>query len=173
MRTAEGSLWKLKKCLYKLNDGARNFFRSVKQNLLDPAILYFKKDNDIQGIICCHVDDFLHAGTKDFEQSVIDTLRSRFTPGKIEQNRFRYIGFDINIRVVFCRWQYTTCLTTDDQPAAQLRKLREEALDCEISTVREEEGAIVMHREKAILADGTVYQLEHIYDNTASRTAED
>ena len=65
------------------------------------------------------------------------------------------------------------CLTTDDQPAAQLRKLREEALDCEISTVREEEGAIVMRREKAILADGTVYQLEHIYDNTASRTAED
>ena len=65
------------------------------------------------------------------------------------------------------------CLTTDDQPAAQLRKLREEALDCEVSTVHEEEGGIVMRREKAILADGTVYQLEHIYDNTASRTAED
>ena len=101
-----GSLWKLKKCLYGLNDGARNFFLSVKQNLLnfkcvhsklDPAIFYFKKDNDIQGIICCHVDDFLHAGTNDFEQSVMDKLRSRFTPGKIEQNRFRYIGFDIKM----------------------------------------------------------------------------
>ena len=33
-----------------------------KQCTLDPPIFYLHKDDELKGIICCHVDDFLHSG---------------------------------------------------------------------------------------------------------------
>ncbi len=95
----------MRKCLYGLNDGARNFFLSVKdcllnihcvQSKLDPAIFYYFRDG-FQGIICCHVDDFLHAGTEEFELKVMNMLTKRFTSGKVEVRKFRYIGFEIEM----------------------------------------------------------------------------
>ena len=69
-------MWKLKHRFYGLKDGARQFFISVKEELLklgfkqctlDPAIFYVRKDEKLRGIICCHVDDFLHSGDMYFE----------------------------------------------------------------------------------------------------------
>ncbi|CAC5360729.1 unnamed protein product [Mytilus coruscus] len=48
----------------------------------------------VQGIFCCHVDDFLHAGNEEFEK-LMEKLRKRFIAGKIEEEDFRYIGFMI------------------------------------------------------------------------------
>ena len=75
-QTPQGLIWKLKHGLYGLKDGARQFYESVREELmklgftqcrLDPALFYVHKDNRLRGIICCHVDDFLHAGDELFE----------------------------------------------------------------------------------------------------------
>lgn len=103
-KTQNGFIWKLERCLYGLNDGARQFYLSVKDELihlgctqssLDPALFYMKKDNHLIGMVCCHVDDFLHAGEKCFDKHVMFELRKRFLAGKIEANHFKYVGFNI------------------------------------------------------------------------------
>ena len=69
--TEKGTIWKLKHGLYGLKDGARQFYLSVKDELLrlgckiselDPAMFWLHNSGKLSGIICCHVDDVLHAG---------------------------------------------------------------------------------------------------------------
>ena len=100
---AQGIVWKLKHGLYGLKDGARQFYLSVKEELfklgckmceIDPAMFFVHKDGKLSGMICCHVDDFLHAGNEYFEEIMI-SLRKRFVAGKIEERNFDYIGFRI------------------------------------------------------------------------------
>ena len=101
--TPNNMIWKLKHGLYGLKDGARQFFVSVKEELLklgfkqcllDPAIFFLHKDGKLDGIICCHVDDFLHSGGRYFE-TLIRKLRKRFYAGKVEEKCFKYIGFKV------------------------------------------------------------------------------
>ena len=101
--TDEGVVWKLKHGLYGLKDGARQFYISVKEELLklgckisemDPAMFYLHKGDKLSGTVCCHVDDFLHAGEKHFDNIMI-SLRKRFVAGKVEERNFNYIGFRI------------------------------------------------------------------------------
>ena len=102
--TGNGILWKLKHCLYGLKDGARQFYLSVREELLklgceqcslDPAVFLLHTDKKLNGIICCHVDDFFHAGDAKFKE-IMQKLQSRFVAGKIEQKNFKYIGFQIS-----------------------------------------------------------------------------
>ena len=99
-----GFLWKLKCCLYGLNDAARQFYKSVEQFLIekgcqqssmDPALFFLMKDGTLQGIIASHVDDFLHCGTQYFENNVMTKLRQHFEAGKVEGGHFKYVGFDV------------------------------------------------------------------------------
>ena len=101
--TAKGIIWKLKHGLYGLKDGARQFYLSVKEELLrlgckmcdiDPAMFFLNNGGMLSGIICCHVDDFLHAGDEHLEKIMVN-LRKRFVAGKIEERSFDYIGFRI------------------------------------------------------------------------------
>ena len=101
--TAKGIIWKLKHGLYGLKDGARQFYLSVKEELLrlgckmcdiDPAMFFLNNGGKLSGIICCHVDDFLHAGDEHLERIMVN-LRKRFVAGKIEEQSFDYIGFRI------------------------------------------------------------------------------
>ena len=84
--TDEGVVWKLK---HGLKDGARQFYVSVKEELLklgceisetDPAMFYLHKGDKLSGIVCCHVDDFRHAGEEHFDNIMI-SLRKRFVAG--------------------------------------------------------------------------------------------
>ena len=102
-KTPKGFIWKLKHGLYGLKDGARQFYDSVREELLklgfiqcklDPALFYLLTENGLSGIICCHVDDFLHARDQYFEIHM-NKLRTRFYAGKIEENMFKYIGFTL------------------------------------------------------------------------------
>lgn len=99
-----GVIWKLKKCLYGLNDAARRFYQSVVSELqrlgcsrsaYDPALFYYKVNSQICGILVSHVDDFLHAGNSAFEEEVMNKLRNRFIAGKLMESDFCYIGFKI------------------------------------------------------------------------------
>ena len=102
--TPNGMVWKLKHGLYGLKDGARQFYLSVKEELLrlkcsictiDPALFFLHRGKRLCGIICCHVDDFLHAGDEDIEV-IMNNLRSRFLAGKIDEGHFDYIGFRLD-----------------------------------------------------------------------------
>ena len=101
-------VWKLKKCLYSLNDAARQFYVSLaaelvklgcKQSELDPT-MYHKKDVNGQliGMIVTYVDDFLHCGNGQFDQEVMVPLRKRFISGRVEQSNFKYVGLQIRQR---------------------------------------------------------------------------
>ena len=104
--TPVGYIWKLKRCLYGLNDAARQFYYSVCETLvalgciqssLDPSLFYSKgEDGELQGILVSHIDDFLHTGTSEFESNVIKKLGERFLAGKVAGEQFIYIGFQIH-----------------------------------------------------------------------------
>ena len=102
-KTPQHLIWKLKHGLYGLKDGARQFYESVKEELmklgftqckLDPAAFYVQKDSRLRGMICCHVDDFLHGGDEYFEL-LMKKIRERFCAGKVEEKLFKYIGFKV------------------------------------------------------------------------------
>ena len=71
-----GHVWKLNRCLYGLNDAARQFYLSVNQALrnqdciqseLDPSLFYYKNQNGmLDGMLVSHIDDFLHGGSLKF-----------------------------------------------------------------------------------------------------------
>lgn len=103
-RLPQSKIWRLKRCLYGLNDAARQFYNSVSEELVkldclhstvDSALFLYKINGKLSGMVAMHIDDFLHAGCSQFDENVMNRLRTRFVPGKIEEEAFRYIGFDI------------------------------------------------------------------------------
>ena len=100
----EGIVWKLKKSAYGLYDASRQWFLAVKKELLaigmkplsgDEAVFHLIKDNKLIGLCALHVDDFLTAGTKQFEALLDKRLQGRFTFGKIELHKFKFTGLNI------------------------------------------------------------------------------
>lgn len=102
---SEGSVvWKLNKCVYGLVDASRNWFLSVKKQLvqlkcvqskLDPALFYWHHHDKLEGLFLIHVDDFIWAGSEVFESNVISPLRIKFQCGKELDISFKYIGLNI------------------------------------------------------------------------------
>ena len=103
--TGKDVVWKLKKCLYGLSDASRQFYLSVRERMLsvgclqskvEPSLFYyFGGGNKLRGILVSHIDDFLHAGEDLFETNVMIPLRERFEVGKLEEESFTYVGFQI------------------------------------------------------------------------------
>ena len=102
--SSKNTVWKLNKCVYGLTDASRNWYLSVKKELvdlnceqskLDPALFYWHRDGKLDGLFLMHVDDFLWSGSDVFEKKVIDPLRTKFLCGKESECSFRYIGLDI------------------------------------------------------------------------------
>ena len=99
-------LWRLKVALYGLNDASLQFYIKVRnilselgciQSTMDSALFYKRdKNGKLMGIIGLHVDDFLHCGTKEFEQDVTKKLAEIFLMGKVVSKKFNYVGFDID-----------------------------------------------------------------------------
>ena len=100
----EGIVWKLKKSCYGLYDASRRWFMAVKEQLLelkmkslsgDDALFYLIEDGKLIGMCNLHVDDFLIGGTPDFLNRIERKLKGRFTFGKIELQKFKYTGLNI------------------------------------------------------------------------------
>ena len=101
----EAFIWKLRRCLYGLNDAARQFYISINhalksqgciQSQLDPSLFYFKSDsNTVEGILVSHIDDFLHGGSIQFDERIMNNLRTHFLAGKLEEKNFTYVGMEI------------------------------------------------------------------------------
>ena len=84
MECRNGNLWKLKTTVYGLCDAPRAWYLTVKKEILktkcqkskyDDAIFFCHHDGQLQGLMCCHVDDFFGRGTEFFKITVIDVLK--------------------------------------------------------------------------------------------------
>ncbi len=96
-------LLRLKKCLYGLRDASKKWYEKVRQNLeklgfkkstYDSGLFFLMNEKgELEGLIGIHVDDFIHCGTKFFNEVVLNKVLSAFKIGKSETNSFMYTGF--------------------------------------------------------------------------------
>ena len=102
---AKGVIWKLRKCVYGLSDASLSWYKKVKEILeqcgvevsrLDPAVFLWKNEQGtVEGVIACHVDDFLWGGSANFEKQTIGNIRSKLSVGREENGSFPYVGIEI------------------------------------------------------------------------------
>ena len=97
-------LWKCKKAPYGLGDAGRHWYLRVLKELLaagfiqcsyDKAIFMCYLEQQLIGIIACHVDDLLFGGTDYFHQNIVSRIRSVFVIGSEENTKLKYLGLQI------------------------------------------------------------------------------
>ena len=142
-------IWRLKKCVYGLNDAARHWYFSVRKELLshgclqssiDPGLFYYRADGKLQGLFIMHVDDFIWSGTRRFCDEVIEKVRTAFLCGKEADNAFKYIGLDVEHAedgILLHQHEYT--LAMQMIPVSPIRKMRshDDLNESEKTTLRE------------------------------------
>ena len=83
-------LWKLKKCIYGLNDAARMWYFAVLDELTtlfcvrltsDYAVFMWYLNDELCGVMELHVDDILWSGTPSFQEKVIKPFCDKFMIG--------------------------------------------------------------------------------------------
>ena len=99
-----GTVWKLKKTVYGLCDAARAWYLRVKSQMSDLEVVMCRFDNSLfyayhqeqlVGVICIYVDDFLWAGTEWFDKMVVEKLKQAFLIGSSGSVTFRYVGLKV------------------------------------------------------------------------------
>ena len=98
-------IWRLKRCIYGLNDAPRSWYERVKAVLLqlggtvsayDNALfLWHDGSGNLRGILVSHVDDFAFCGDQWFQDVVIQGLRNRFRINTHDYGSFKYVGLDV------------------------------------------------------------------------------
>lgn len=101
---SEGTLWKLRKCVYGLADASLYWYNRVKNifietggviSKVDPAVFdWLDQDNNVTGVLACHVDDFIWGGSQMFSNTVIPHLRSKLSVGREAHDNFPFVGVD-------------------------------------------------------------------------------
>lgn len=102
----KSQVWKLKRCIYGLNDAPRAWYKRVTQALIELKGVASAYDNalflwhdikgNLTGILAMHVDDFVFCGNTEFERDVIATLKEKFKVGSHESGTFKYVGLNVN-----------------------------------------------------------------------------
>ena len=65
------------------------------KNKFDDSAFYWHKDDKLEGLICCHVDDFFWGGTINFEIHVINVLKNTLKKSQKEFANFKYLGLQV------------------------------------------------------------------------------
>ena len=151
----KGMLWKLKHCLYGLNDAARKFYLSVEECLLqagcgksklDPALFYYHIDDKLCGMIACHVDDFAHVGNEIFHQNVLKKVYARFIVSSIEDGAFKYIGFHLkqshNGSIILDQDEYVSDISNTTMASERKQMAEQELTREEYTTMRSVVGKL-------------------------------
>ena len=98
------NLWLLLQCPYGLADASRQWYLKVKQELialgfvqlkLDNAVFSWYQNGRLHGIVACHVDDFVYAGSDVFHTTVVIKLKSIFVIGREEAHCFKFLGIHV------------------------------------------------------------------------------
>ena len=92
-----GTLWRLMKPLYGLDDASRKFWIRVKEILHKEGLENVKGDEAfyLVGMLLTHVDDFSMVGTKGFVEGITKKIQENLTVSKVENNKFRFTGIDV------------------------------------------------------------------------------
>lgn len=99
-----GKLWLLKKTVYGLQDAAKEWYQSLKEQLVkldlfqskfDPTLFFHIKERKLEGALCFHVDDILWIGSSRFEQNIIKSLKEVFQIGTCMEDNFKYLGMQV------------------------------------------------------------------------------
>ena len=100
---SSGKVWKLLKCVYGLNEASRYWYLRIRGELLklgckcskaDPTVYYFYSDS-LEGLMISHVDDFIWAGTVNFQTIIIEKVKSTFSISAESSTAFKYLGIDL------------------------------------------------------------------------------
>ena len=87
--------------VYGLCDAPRAWYLKGKEVLekagarkskFDDAIFYWYCNDKLEGILSCHVDDFVWGGTNNFIKKVINVLKPTFSISSEECKTFKYLG---------------------------------------------------------------------------------
>ena len=147
------SIWKLKRCLYGLNDAARQFYMSLREELLklglqisslDPSLFYLSKQGKLCGMLVSHIDDFLHCGDEDFNR-LIDKLCERFLAGNRQESVFKYVGYEIrqtHEEIYLSQEKYICNITSPEIKAERKREKSASLSKEELSSYRSLVGSI-------------------------------
>ena len=60
------------------------------------ATFYWLLNGKLEGVLCCHVDDFVWGGSINFEKQVINILKETFSVSSQEPEIFKYLGLYID-----------------------------------------------------------------------------
>ena len=91
----------------------------AEKRKLDDSIFFWQRNGKVQGLICCHVDDFFWGGTNNFEKTVIQKLNESFVTSPEELESFKYLGLNIV--------QKNDCVYLDQK--LYIEELKEVAID--------------------------------------------
>ena len=95
---------KLSKCMYRLTDASRSWYKTLSEELVNLGVTpskYYQAiftcyfENKLQGLIATHVDDFCFAGSETFKNKVINSIRTVFRVKSEEVTKFQYIRIEI------------------------------------------------------------------------------
>ena len=87
--------------MYDLCDAPREWYLKFKEVLegagvhkrkFDYAIFDWHNNGKLDGILSCHVDNFVWGGTVNFMHKAVDVLKRTFTISSEEHETFKYLG---------------------------------------------------------------------------------
>ena len=94
----------------------------------DPSLFYFVNENHVCGFIALHVDDITWAGNSNFEEAVINKLRTKFLIGEENDIPFRYLGLDISStnpnELTLSQYHYVRNLNVENDLSSHEEKVR-------------------------------------------------
>ena len=94
-------LWQLKKCVYGLADAPRKWHMKLREELeksgatqskYDEGLFFVRKNNQLIGVLSCHVDDILWGGTASFEKTIIGHICKVFLISNNDSQAFKHLG---------------------------------------------------------------------------------
>lgn len=152
----KGMIWHLKKCVYGLADASLCWYKKVKEvmiacgakmSLIDPAVFYWLDDDEnLVGVLASHVDDFIWAGNKVFEDSVIERVRSLLDVGREESDVFKYVGLNLvshDDNISIDQTSYLSCLHPVSLDKCRLRNKDSVLNENELEALRTKVGQIM------------------------------
>jgi len=98
-------VWKLKRCLYGLNDAPREWYNKIYdefvksgavRSTLDNAMFMWYDNDELIGHLVSHVDDFNYTGTDKWQRDVIDVIKGNFNISAEAESNFMYLGLNVN-----------------------------------------------------------------------------
>ena len=151
---AKNTLWKLKKCLYGLNDASKNWYDEMdsrfeklnfQKSCQDPALYIYKHQGVTKGLVALHVDDFLYTGDKNFCEKIIPDLLKGLIIGKTEIGEFTYTGLHVKQNrngIILDQDAYLDSIEVPRLSAQRLKELESSLTPEEVTILRQIMGKV-------------------------------